>query len=204
MRTGPYDKAIEGFEALLEASAKATHIRPARLIEDSGHHVTSGYRHTAAIEAEGFLRRNESGLYLQGAAAQRVALSAFGFGQLAPVIPLVIRRLREEMQHTAFLAIQSGIDLFIGPHSLGRASRHITLEPKYRHEMPLDLVDDQPTEAGLTPCAGEAGNRIQTLLIPISRQGEYTAVLGFVLNPGRAPNPALAKTLSQAARQIVP
>ncbi|MEM1073348.1 MAG: hypothetical protein AAGI36_02790 [Pseudomonadota bacterium] len=202
MSAGPYDKAIQGFEALLESSALATHAKPVRLIKDSGHHLTSGYRHTAALEAEGFLRRNEGGIYLQGAAAQRTALSGFGFGRLAPVVPLVLRRLREETQHTAFLAIQEGVDIFIGPHSIGRASIHIMLDPQYRLEMPRDLVENEPTEATLAPGKGESGNRIQTLIIPIVRRAEFTATIGFVLNPGRAPNPALAQALAQAARQI--
>ncbi|MEM9840902.1 MAG: hypothetical protein AAF830_17360 [Pseudomonadota bacterium] len=204
MSTRPYDKAVEGFEALLEASANATHAKPVRLIEDSGHHLTSGYRHTAALEAAGFLRRDEGGVYLQGAAAQRTALSAFGFGRLAPVIPLVLRRLREETQHTAFLAIQSGIDVHMGPHSLGRASRHVALEQQYRHDMLRSLGDGEPLEVGLSPCSGETGNRIQALMIAIAQRGEFTAALGFALNPGRAPNPALAEALTQAARQIAP
>jgi len=173
-----------------------------RLIEDSGHRMTSGYRHAAALEAEGFLRRDESGVYLQGAAAQRTALSGFGFGRLAPVIPLVLRRLREETQHTSFFAMQAGIDVFVGPHSLGRASRHTTLEPQYRHETPRDLVLGEAMEAALAPATGEVGNRIHTLMNPIAAHGAFTAALGFALNPGRAPNPALADALSQAARQI--
>lgn len=204
MSAGAYDRAVEGFEALLEASAHATHAKPVRLIEDSGHHLTSGYRHTAALEAEGFLRRDEGGVYLQGAAAQRIALSGFGFGRLAPVIPLVLRRLREETQITAFFALHTRIDVFMGPHSLGRASRHITLERQYRHDMPRDLLENEPIETLLAPCTGEAGHRIQTLIIPIARRAEITAVLGFAMTPGRAPNPALKQALTQAARQIAP
>ncbi|MCY4334347.1 MAG: hypothetical protein OXC60_06700, partial [Litoreibacter sp.] len=165
MNAGPYDKAVEGFEAFIEASAKAVYAKPVRLIEQSGHHMTTGYRHTAMLEAEGFLRRDESGVFLQGAAALRTALSGFGFGRLAPVIPLVLRRLREETQHTAFLALQSGVDVSMGPYSIGRASHHVSLEPCYRHETPRDFTDDQPIEAGLAPRSGEVQNRLQTLLL---------------------------------------
>jgi hypothetical protein len=202
MNAGPYDKAVEGFEALIEASANAVHSKPVRLIENSGHQMTTGYRHTAQLEAEGFLRRDESGVFLQGAAAQRTALSGFGFGRLAPVMPLVLRRLREETQHTAFLAIQSGTDVSMGPYSIGRASSHVTLEPHYRHETQRDFADDQPIEAGLSPCSGEAQFRLQTLLIPIADSTDFTAVLGFALNPGRAPDAALGQALTQAAKQV--
>ena len=204
MSLGPYGRAVAGFEALLEASANATHAKPVRLIEDSGHHLTSGYRHTAALEAAGFLRRDEGGVYLQGAAAQRTALSGFGFGRLAPVIPPVLRRLREEAQHTAFFAIQDGIDVFIGPYSLGRVSRHVALEHQYRHEMLRGLIDGEPLEASLMPYSGEAGNRLQTLMIPIAYRDDFIGALGFALNPGRAPNPSLIEALTQAARQIAP
>lgn len=165
MSAGPYDKAVEGFEALIEASANAIHAKPVRLIENSGHQMTTGYRHTAMLETEGFLRRDESGVFLQGAAAQRTALSGFGFGRLALVIAPVLRRLREETQHTSFLALQSGIDVSMGPYSIGRASRHLWLEPHYRHEKPHDFEDGEPLEAGLSTYSGEAQNRLQTLLI---------------------------------------
>jgi len=203
MSAGPYDKAVEGFEALIEASANAVHAKPVRLIENSGHQMTTGYRHTAMLEAEGFLRRDEGGVFLQGAAAQRTALNAFGFGRLAPVIPPVLRRLREETQHTVFLAIQSGVDVSMGPYSIGRASRHITLKPHYRHETPHDFEDGEFLEAALSTFSGEAQNRLQTVLIRVSENEDFTAVLGFALNPGRAPDAALGQALVQASRRIL-
>lgn len=202
MSVGPYDKAVEGFEALIEASANAVYAKPVRLIENSGHQMTTGYRHTAMLEAEGFLRRDEGGVFLQGAAAQRTALSGFGFGRLAPVIPPVLRRLREETQHTAFLAIHSGVDVSMGPYSIGRASRHVSLETRYRHETVHDFEDSEPFEATLSTYSGEAQNRLQTLLIRVSEHEDFTAVLGFAMNPGRAPEAVLGQALAQASRQI--
>lgn len=202
MSAGPYDKAVEGFEALIEASTNAIHAKPVRLIENSGHQMTTGYRHTAMLEAEGFLRRDEGGVFLQGAAAQRTALSGFGFGRLALVIQPVLRRLREETQHTAFLAIQSGVDVSMGPYSIGRTSRHVTLDPHYRYETPHDFEDGKPLDAALSTYSGEAQNRLQTLLIRVSENADFTAVLGFALNPGRPPEAALGQALAQASRQI--
>lgn len=204
MSATPYDKAVAGFEALLKASSVAAHSKPVRLIEDSGQHLTSGYRHTAALEAEGFLRRDETGVYLQGTAASRTSLSAFGLGRLAPVLPPVLRRLREATQHTAFCAMLSDIDVHIGPHSEGRATRQIRLRPHYRLERPRTLQKSPPTDIGLVPDGPESANRVHTLMIPIHDSAPYTAVLGFVLNPARAPDASVSEALEQASRRISP
>ncbi|MEM6373048.1 MAG: hypothetical protein AAF727_09765 [Pseudomonadota bacterium] len=200
----PYDKAVAGFEALLEASSAAVHAKPMRLIQDSGQHLTTGYRHTAALEAEGFLRRDESGVYLQGTAALRTALSAFGFGRIAPVLPPVLRRLRQATQHTAFCSLTDGNDLFLGPYSQGRATKQIRLSARYRLEQPSSLLQTTPIETVLTPLGLETGTRVHTIIIPILENSEFTATIGFVLNPARMPDPNLSDALLQAAKQITP
>lgn len=202
MSANSYDKAVEGFEALLSASANATHAKPAHLIEDSGHHATSGYRHTAALEAAGFLRRDESGVYLQGAAALRIGLGAFGFGQLAPVLPPVLRRMREETGHTSFLALLSGNDVHLGPYSVGRATRNIALSATFRQDARREFSDTRPLEIGLVPQDDGTGKRLYSLMLPVAQKGGCAATLGFVLIPARAPEAALNKALRHAARRI--
>lgn len=200
----PYDKAVLGFEALLEASSRGEHAKVAHLIAQSEQHATTGYRHTAILEAEGFLRRSEAGVYLQGSAAQRVALSAFGLGRIAPVLPPILRRLREETQHSAFCAMSDGLDFFMGPHSAGRTTRHITLCARYRAEQPRVFSDQQPVEVTLTPMGQALANPTHTLIIPILTDADYTTVIGFVLNPARMQDPHLPVVLSQAAEQVSP
>jgi hypothetical protein len=202
MSSTPYDKAVAGFEALLEASSIGQHAKAAHLIADCAQHNTTGYRHTAVLEAEGFLRRDEAGVYLQGSAAQRIALSAFGLGRIAPVLPPILRRLREETQHTAFCAMSDGFDYFMGPHSAGRSTKHISLCASYRADQPEVFSDQKPSEVTLVPMGTLVSSPLHTLIIPVLGNDPFTALLGIILNPARMQDEQLAHVLSQAAAQV--
>ncbi|MEM1362967.1 MAG: hypothetical protein AAGF94_14840 [Pseudomonadota bacterium] len=204
MSETPYDKAVASFEALLDASSRVSHAKPVRLIKESGQNMTTGYRHTAALEADGFLRRDESGVYLRGTAALRTSLSAFGFGRLAPVIEPVLRRLKDGTQHTSFLAIIEESDVCVGPYFQGRATRHIKLAATYRIEISRALSIGDASEVTLVPVGSETGARLNTLMTPVASRALYTAVLGFALTPARLPDRSLFQALSQAAEQIAP
>jgi len=203
MSGASYDKAVAGFEALVGAS-RAAHTKPPRLIQHSGQHLSSGYRHTATLEAEGFLRRDANGAYLPGTSCLRVALSAYGLGRLAPVVQPVLLHLREATQHTVFLAIVDQIDVRNGPFSSGRLSRHTKLCAAYRFELPRDLPAGQPTDVALVSAVSEPSTRVHTRMIPIQISPDHTATLGCVLNPTRAPDRAVSDALVTAAQQIAP
>ena len=67
MTTSPYSRSVELFDTLMQAPRSASHDTPASLIQAANIPSTTGYRHVAALEAEGFLRRDPTGVYLRGA-----------------------------------------------------------------------------------------------------------------------------------------
>ncbi len=89
-----YTRAVEMFEALVSSAEAATHATPARLIQSAGLTASSGYRHVAALEAEGMVRRDAAGTYLRGLSAIRTGLRGFGIGRLAPIAQPVLLQLR--------------------------------------------------------------------------------------------------------------
>ena len=67
------------------APENAVHATPAQLIQSAGLPSSTGYRHVAALEAEGLLRRDATGVYLSGLSAIRTGLAGYGLGHLAPL-----------------------------------------------------------------------------------------------------------------------
>ena len=166
MSVSSYDKAVETFETIVSTPRKSVFVKPAHFIAETGQSTSSGYRTTAALEAEGFLRRDSNGAYLLGTAGLRTACSACGHGRLAPVLPPLLLRLRDETQHTAFCAFLSGLDVQIGPFLTGRASRpnqagRAVQAGTGRWTLPPGTA----IEAAFTSQGSDIVHRVQTVLV---------------------------------------
>ena len=197
-----YMRAVKMFEALMSEAEAETHATPAKFIQAAGLSASTGYRHVAALEAEGLVRRDAAGTYLAGLTAIRTGLRGFGVGRLAPIAEPVLLQLRQATQHTAFLAIVQDMDLLVGPHSLGRETRTTKLERRYGFEAIPDLVPGEARETGLRYFDDGIARRISALMTPIDSTASSVVVLGLVLNPGRGVKEVLSRALLQAQDQI--
>ncbi len=197
-----YARADETFEALVSGAETAAYETPAQLIQSAGLSASTGYRHVAALEAEGLVRRDAAGTYFTGLTAIRTGLRGFGMGRLAPIAQPVLLQLRQATQHTAFLAIVQDMDLLIGPHSLGRETRNARLERVYGFEAIPELAKGEAREMGLRYFDDGIARRISTLMTPIDSTPSMVVALGLVLNPSRVTPDALSQALVQAHDQI--
>ncbi|WP_187432250.1 hypothetical protein ROLI_000220 [Roseobacter fucihabitans] len=197
-----YDRAVAAFEEIIGAPSQGAYPTPAKLIKQTGQHLTTGYRNTAALEAEQFLRRDASGVYLQGLTGIRTGLNAFGMGRLAPVMVPVLLRIREATQQTSFLAIIDGTSVHTGPYAVGRNTKRTRLDARYRLEKPQDATDNTPQEVPLLADGPDGSRRIHTLMVTVVINHTYQAVFGLKLNPSQPPEPFLAQELAQAAATI--
>ena len=202
MTTSPYSRSVELFDTLMQAPRSASHDTPASLIQAANIPSTTGYRHVAALEAEGFLRRDPTGVYLRGAAAIRTGFNGFGLGKVSPLAQPILLRLRQATQHTAFLAIVRDLDLHLGPYSVGRETRGLELQPVYGFETIPDLTKAEPTVTTLRSQDGQIIRRTSALLSPVSETQDAFAVLGLLLNPGWERSDHLPPLLSSACEQI--
>ena len=202
MTTSPYDKAVETFEAIVTAPRRSACHKPAQIIAETGQSSSSGYRRTAALEAEAFLRRDSNGAYLLGTAGVRTACSACGLGRLAPVLPAILQRLRADTQHTSFCAFLSGTDVQIGPFLKGRMSRSAKLAAAYRLEQPLQLSPDQPTTTTLISNGVDIVHRSQVVLAMAASSQTHVAAIGLLLRPGQATAAYVSDALTTAAGKV--
>lgn len=197
-----YDTAVEAFEALVSQPLRARHTTPAGLIRATGLAQSTGYRHIAAMEAEGFLRRDASGAYLPGLSAVRTGLAAFGAGQIAPVSDAIVTQLRQATQHTAFLGMCEDLRLAIGPYANGRETRHLRIQPLYQFEGLADLSDGGAQEIGLRYLEAGMARRASALVVSLSGFKHPRLVLGLMLGGHRSANDALSPALEEARRQV--
>lgn len=197
-----YDRAVDVFEALLSAPENAVHATPAQLIQSAGLPSSTGYRHVAALEAEGLLRRDATGVYLSGLSAIRTGLASYGLGHLAPLSQPILVQLRQSTQHTAFLAVSQDRTLAIGPHSVGRVTRHTTLVQRYHFETVPDLSTGAEIETGLRAFDAGIARRLNALVVPVEKTARAVVVLGLILNPGRGVPEPLRHALRHASAQI--
>lgn len=202
MTENAYSRAVTAFEAMMTAAEGSHHATPTSLIRAAGLASSTGYRHVAALEAEGLLRRDNAGVYLTGLTALRTGLRGFGLGALAPLADPILTQLRQTTQHTAFLAIAQDGALLMGPHSPGRATRTVPLERRYRFETAALLNRGEVTETALVAQDDAIARRIGALICPVAETGGHTALLGLLLTSARTPQPGLVPALGRAAAQI--
>jgi len=202
MTQSAYARAIDVFEALLNAPALEAQDTPARLIRAAGLPASSGYRHTATLEAEGMLRRDAQGCYLPGMSAIRVGLQGFGIGRLAPLVQPILLQLRQNTQLTSFLAMAQDLDLHMGPHSIGRETRGTALQRSYGFETIPEFEIGEVAEIGLRWFEGRVARRTNVALIPVESTATSIAVIGLVLNATRGATDLQTRALRQAYGQI--
>ena len=186
MSAETYAAAVEAFEVLISQPLRDTHDTPAALIRAAGLAQSTGYRHVATLEAEGFLRRGRSGTYLPGLAAVRTGLSAVSAGQIAPVVEPVVTQLREVSQHTAFLGTCEDMSLYIGPHSVGRETRTHRIHPRYLLESFLDAAPGEMREIGMHYLDTGIARRAAALIVPLASPNARRIVLGLFLGGHRS------------------
>jgi len=163
---------------------------------------SSGYRHVAALEAEGFLRRDPSGTYLTGINAIRTGFSGYGLGCYSPLAQPILLRLRQATQHTAFLAIVNDLDLHMGLYTVGRETRNVLLQPLYGFETIPDLTSDTPFETSLKSQEERVIRRTSALVAPVASTNDIVIVLGLLLNAGWGESDHLHPPLQNARDQI--
>ncbi|MBO9447004.1 hypothetical protein [Ruegeria sp. R14_0] len=202
MTQSAYTRAVDVFEALMAVPGRDAHASPAGLIRAAGLPASSGYRHTAALEAEAMLRRDAQGNYLPGASAIRVGLNGFGVGRLAPLVQPILLQLRQSTQLTSFIAIAQDMELRMGPHSVGRDTRGTPVQPSYGFETIPDLVIGQVTEMGLRWFEGNIARRTNVALIPVESSTSDIVMVGLILNSSRGASEMQTRALQQAFEQI--
>lgn len=202
MTQSAYERAIDTFQALLNAPAHEAHGSPAELIRAAGLPASSGYRHTATLEAEGMLRRDAQGCYLPGMSAIRIGLQGFGVGRLAPLVQPILLQLRQNTQLTSFLAMAQDLDLHMGPHSIGRETRGTTLQRSYGFETIPSFNIGEATEVSLRWFEGRVARRTNVALIPVESTATSIAVIGLVLDAKRGATNLQTRALRQAYGQI--
>lgn len=202
MTRTPYDKAVEQFDALMSAPRQEACPTPASLIQKADMPLSSGYRHVANLEAESFLRRDVTGVYLPGSAALGCGLKAFGAGDLVPRIPPVLLGLRQATQHTSFVAMVCGSELVLGPYSLGRLTENTVLGLAYLLVNVDRKVPRQSFAADLLPKASETGRRLSVCLCPATQTGRWQVMLGLVRASGRRPETDLTEALQTAVHRL--
>lgn len=199
-----YSGAVDSFEALLTAALEERHTTPASLIRAAGLPVSSGYRHVATLEAEGFLRRDRSSSYLPGPVALRTGLFAHGAGYLAPVAEAIVTQLGQATHHTAFFGLRSELTLHVGPYAQGRNSRLHRVQPRYVIENLPDLGDGRPQETGLLYLDGGIARRAPVLIVALRAPQVTNPILGLILGGNRSDTGRLASALDRARTQIGP
>ncbi|MEM1078065.1 MAG: hypothetical protein AAGI09_06005 [Pseudomonadota bacterium] len=197
-----YARAVDLFEALVTPPDRAAHATPAGLIQSAGLPASTGYRHVAALEADGLLRRDESGTYLPGLSAIRTGLRGFGLGRLAPLAQPTLLQLRQMTQHTAFLAVLQDMEVHMGPHSLGRETRLTRLSPRYSFDVIPDLNLGTVSALDLRTFEEGMPRRTATLMVPVDTTASLIVTLGLVLNPSRGDNPDLHRALLQVHDRV--
>ena len=202
MTHSAYARAVEAFDALITAPEREAFDSPAGLIRAAGLPASSGYRHTAALEAEGMLRRDAQGHYLTGMSAIRVGLRGFGMGRLAPLVQPILLQLRQSTQLTSFLAVAQDMELRMGPHTVGRETRGMSLQPAYGFETVPDLVIGQVSEVGLRWFDGPVARRTNVAVIPVESSTRSIALIGFVLIATRGASDLQVRALRQAYEQV--
>lgn len=202
MTQDTYDRAVEIFDALLSGPTRGHHATPARLIQAAELPASTGYRHVATLEAEGLLRRDDTGVYLSGLAAMRTGLRAFAAGRVAPVAQPVVVQLRQATQHSAFLAVSQNMELWVGPHSVGRETRATSIERHYSFDAVPAFTLGAASETGLRSIRDKTMRRASALLIPVEITADRVVHLGLMLRAPRGPSPALTRALEQAGSQI--
>lgn len=202
MTKNAYERTVDMFEALMGAPDRANHSTPGGLIQSSGLPASSGYRHLATLEAEGLLRRDESGTYLKGPSAFRIGLHGYCFGLFAPVVQPVLRQLRQGTQHSAFLAIVRDLTLHMGPHSVGRATQQTTLGLLYDIETIPEFPKGQVTELFIRSLENTMLRRTGVLLFPIAADTRQIVVIGLIMTAARGSNEGLKHALEHAGSQI--
>jgi len=202
MTQNAYDRAVATFEALVNAPRQGAHAAPARLIQSAGLPASSGYRHVAALEAEGFLRRDTTGTYLPGFAGLRIGLQGYGLGRLAPLAQPILLQLRQLTQHSAFMAVVQDMEVYMGPHYLGRETRNTRLVRHYSFETIPDLDTSAVSEIGLRYVNGGIARRLGVLMVALDSTPSSIMTIGLVINPSRGPSDTLIEALDQAHAQI--
>ncbi|KIC47212.1 hypothetical protein RA28_05930 [Ruegeria sp. ANG-S4] len=201
MTHSAYARAVDAFEALISAPGRDALASPAGLIRAAGVPASSGYRHTATLEAEGMLRRDAHGHYLPGMSAIRVGLQGFGLGRLAPLVQPILLQLRQSTQLTSFLAVAQDMELHMGPYTIGRETRGMTVQPSYGFESIPDLVIGDVSEVGLRWFEGSVARRTTVALIPVESSTSSIALIGLVLNATRGASDLHIRALQQAFGQ---
>ncbi|WP_136440708.1 hypothetical protein [Pacificoceanicola onchidii] len=203
MKDNAYTRAVDSFEALIAAPQQALHATPAGLFNAAGIPASSGYRHVAALEAEGLLRRDAGGGYLPGLTALRTGFHGFGLGRLAPMAQPILVQLRQSTQHTAFVAVVEDMDLTMGPHSIGRESQKTQISHNYSFDAIPDFTLGAVSEVALRSVSEGIARRTAALVVPVMSTERFIVLVGLLLNPRRSVPQNLEGALAHAAEQIV-
>lgn len=202
MSENSYQKSVRLFETLMATSTSARHATPAAVFQAANMPSTSGYRNIGLLESEGLLRRAEAGLYCSGDAAIRAGLSAHGFGGLAPKVAPVLFQLRQVVNCTSFLAIQTGMDLHITTYLKGRITRDIPVRAKYTLEKIPVAEAGTSQKIGLHSQEELITRRTRSLLTFIVSRNGTNVMLGVMLSALRDDADLLRAHLLRAAEQL--
>ena len=92
--------------------------------------------------------------------------------------------------------------LAIGPHSIGRETRHLRIQPLYHFEGFHDLSDVGANEIGLLYLEAGIARRASALVVSLSVLENLRILLGLMLGGHRSTHDALCSALEEAQRQV--
>lgn len=202
MSESTYAGSVRVFEALLSEAADTRHATPASLIRAAALPPSSGYRYVNALEAEGFLRRDQGRRYVQGRLAARTGMHAFGIGKIAPATEAIVTRMRQITRHSAFVGILLDGTLHVGAHSHGRSARLLRTLPQYSCEGVPDLAQESCVEVALTHAEDGIARRVSALVTALPMPEAAGVVLGLVLDRDRSDTSDLIAALDEARSRM--
>jgi len=202
MTHSAYRRAVDMFEKLSEVPVAQACKTPTAISNTVGLPKSSGYRSISALEADGFLRRDENGVYVRGPAAIQTGLSACCSGRIAPIAQPILIQLRQSTLHSAFLAHYNDFTLSIGPHSIGRESLQAKVERSYQFEGFPELAQGQIIETTLRPVESDVARRTGALIAPVSTDPTTILVIGLLLSATRYVAPHMSDALQSACLQL--
>ncbi len=116
-RRAARSKPVERLDALLDALVGVGVDGLGEVFAAADIPRATGYRMAAALEDAGLIERSDSKRVVLGLEAQRLGLSAFGYGALHPVVDPILAHLRDVAGRVASLGFidRAGVGLRIGP-----------------------------------------------------------------------------------------
>lgn len=172
----PYEEAVARFEALLAVSAADNRLSRHRKTAQAGIPKSTGYRLFEAMEYERLLSQNSAGDFSLGDLGWRIGLSAWGFGDVSPFVPVTVRYLKTHARRLAFLGVlvQDNLHLTAYSSNRGMSFRPVSEDGIYM------LSGPEATSQRTVRARDASGTSEYLVLADVARRSSGLLVLGLI------------------------